>query len=300
MRYVVLIYLGYCLFTAKATTAQDPKLTTRDKNEVFADFVLPEYSERLATSSQSIDRVIFSGSKFGKIHLSENAPDASLRHGNHAAIAVVAPQFDRQNGQDQDGPQITFSLQLLPALPSTDGHVATGRLTAIYNGFDMSPIHGWFPNETMLGVFGATFVTQKRQTGSSERELVRVEGTTPDLRSGFSLPIDVCEFSQVTDTSRGRSFEFLPCSVYEDFAGTHWLIYCHMGDGGVEISQCKTLWEDAPIKHTLLERPLKKLYRIGDDVVVSNMKFRVAEIVEWNTQTPRAAWVNISAIDIVR
>ena len=54
------------------------------------------------------------------------------------------------------------------------------------------------------------------------------------------------------------------------------------------------------MKVTLLSVPTMKRYRIGDEVQVSNLRFRVAEIVHWKDQKPATAWVNISDLDVVR
>ena len=298
---VLLTVIQVLSLAVTAYSTDDVNHVKRTNNEVFSDFVLPENGQQIALNSQAIESIGFVGSKFGKLTYSDVVSAGSeLRLGGHSAVAISAPKYDADSGQEIPSPQITFMLQLLPTLPPMIGRVPKGQLSGIYNGFQMTPDNGWFPNEVGLGVFGATFLTGNRQNRAGHRELVRMEGNKKNSRNSFSLPVDVSEFPQITSTSDGRAFEFLSCTIYEDFTPERWLIYCHLHEDCVVIWQCRVNWEDSPMKETLLSVPTMKRYRIGDEVQVSNLRFRVAEIVHWKDQKPATAWVNISDLDVVR
>lgn len=290
------------LSIANATLpADETALATRCNNEVFAAFILPEAGHRVALTSQAIDRVLFSQSKIGQIHWNNPAfAEPTSRHGNHSGTVTFTMEYPKGGNDEVFTPRVVFAIDLLPKLPPMVGRTPKGSLVGVYSGFDMTPMNGWFPAETRLGAFGATFLTQKSETPKSDREFIRVPPPVPNVRTSFSLPIDVSKDRTIRDLSGVKRVSMQPYAVYEDFKFTEWLIYSRTIKEGVEISQCQCRWDNETFTLTLNGEISTQRYKIGDMVQVSNLEFRVEEIVEGNQQAVPAAWVNIADIDVVR
>ncbi len=292
----------YCLslMDINILSAEDPDPAKCCNNQVFAAFFL-QAPISIAETSQGIDRVLFSKSKFAQIYFKNGVlADPKARYGNHAATCTGT-----ENGVIDDeilvmAPQVFFAIDLLPELPPMVGRQPRGTLTAIYAGYRMKPVNGWYPEETKFGVFGATFRTQVRNSPASDREFIRLPTEAPDLGAGFSLPIDLDKNNNADRLSYSREISMRPCAVYEDFGFTEWIIYSRIVDDEIEIShrQVKKNYDTLTMNGTT--ELVTQRYGINDTVQVSNLKFRIEEIVKFDDQVVPVAWINIADIDVVR
>ena len=295
---VVIFYLS--LLDVTTLSAEDPDPAKCCNNQVFAAFFW-QAPVSIAETSQGIDRVLFSRSKFAQIHFKDGVlPDPEARYGNHSATSTGT-----ENGVIDDeilvmAPQVFFAIDLLPELPPMVGRQPKGTLTAIYAGYRMKPINVWYPEETKLGVFGATFSTQVRKTPASDREFIRVPTKEGDLAAGFSLPIDLDKNNNADRLSYSREISMRPCAVYEDFGFTEWILYSRIVDDEIEISHRQVKKNYETLTMTGSTELVTQRYKIDDTVHVSNLKFRIEEIVKIDDQAVPTAWINIADIDVVR
>lgn len=287
-------------------SADDGEVAKRCHNQALAPFVPLVAGQRIAATSQAIDRIVFidpdpnfddrlDGWKYSA------ATNDPLSYGNHS----VRVQLTKNSAQDAKS-EIMFlgvisTIQLLPDFPHFRGVKPWGRLIAFDQVSEMSPVNGWFPAETKRGLFGATFSTQKAASRHGDREFVRVPATDPSKLACFSLPIDLVIDRTIKDFFGATQAKMPAHTVYEDFGNTEWLIHCKIDDeGSVGISQCESRWDYGTNTLSQVGEISRQRYKIGDLVQVSNLKFGVEEVVSFNQQAVPSAWVNISAIDIVR
>lgn len=294
-----------CSLSRSKLQADEPRIVTT-RNQLFSEFVLPETGQQIAATSQAVTRIEFAGSKFGKLEFEKDATSApETRIGQHASVCifkmVYTPAINYEGPPEVFSPVVSFSIYLLPELPSMTGRKPTGRLEAVNMGCNITE-NGWYPAETRLGAFGATFATQKCETASSDRDFVRwhVPEADRNRRTSFSLPIDLQKHFDISRYSKSDTFTGFPISIYEDFTPDEWVIYCRLHDEGVEIWHGRARWEPSNAEVTMLVRPTSAVYRVGDLVEVSNLRFRIAGIVHFHDQAYPTAWINIYDLDVAR
>jgi len=288
------------LLGTTTASAEDPDPAQCCNNQVFASFYWPG-PIAIAVTSQGIDRVLFSGSPFAQIQWKDPAlSNPKSRSGNHAAQCTGTEINPPGNGDLVMAPQLYFSIDLLPDLPPMVERQPRGKLTAIYAGFRMKPINGWYPEETKLGVFGASFSTHVRKTPASDKEFIRLPTDGRESASGFSLPIDLEKIRNARRLDDEGEISMLPCAVYEDFGFTEWIIYSRLVEDGVEISHRQVKRGYDTLALTGNTGLMTQRYKIGATVQVSNLTFRIVEIVKPDDQVVPAAWINIADIDVVR
>jgi len=212
------------VFGVTTLLAEDPDPAKCCNNQVFAAFFWPG-GIGIAVSSQGINKVLFSKSKFAEIHFQDGVlADPNSRFGNHAATCIFTEINPPGNGDLVMTPQLFFALDLLPQLPPMVGRQPKGTLTAIYAGYKIRTINGWYPEETKLGLFGATFSTQVSKTPASDGEFIRLPTDGRHSASAFSLPLDLVRKRHPKFLNYSNEISMLPCAVYEDFGFTEWII----------------------------------------------------------------------------
>ena len=287
-------------------SADDGQVAKRCHNQALAPFVPLAAGQRIAATSQAIDRIVFTDSDPNSGDRLEGwghsaAANASLNYGNHSVRVQRKKKSTPTPKKEIMTLNLMSTIQLLPDFPFFLGVKPWGRLIAFDRGLEMTPVNNWVPAETKRGLFGATFSTQTVESPQGDREFVRVPTTTPNKLASFSLPIDLIADRNINDAFDVPLAKMPPCVVYEDFGNTEWLIYCQIDDeDGVVISQCEMRWDEINDNQKQTGEISRQRYKIGDMVQVSNLKFGIEEIVSFDQQVVPAAWVNISAIDIIR
>ncbi len=286
--------------------ADDREVAKRCNNIALAPFVPLDAGARLARTSQAIDRVLFTSpdpdpKKTFKLNDWNNAENDSATSNYGKDFARIG--FRRMSAENAKvpvlNPCLVSQIQLLPDFERFLGVKPWGRLISIYSCSE-PPENDWFPAGTRVGLFGGTFSTQKAETPEGDREFVRVQKQDENNRPCFSLPIDLAADHTVKDSFGVRPIEMPSHAEYEDFGNTEWMIYSRIVDYGVEISQSEIRWDYATSTQVQTGEVSTERYRVGDMFQVSNLKFRIEEIVRFDNQEVAAAWVNISEIDIVR
>jgi len=283
----------------------DPDVAKRCQNQALAPFVPLDAGWRIAATSQAIDKIGFSdpypksGRKLDAWTIRE---PAKTSYGHHYAWVIFGKTSAPGANQQTFAPVVSYQLQLLPNFESPKflGVKPWGRLIGHYFDPQMSVANEWFPSETKLGIFGATFSTQIAETAQGDREFVRVPTPDSDQRACFSLPIDLADNRTMKDAFGVPREKMPPQAAYEDLGNTEWMIYSRILADAVEISTCETRWNYGTNTPEQIGAISIGVYKFGAPFQVSNLKFRINEIVCFDTQEVPAAWVNISDLDIVR
>jgi len=285
--------------------ADDPEVAKRCNNQALAGFVPLDAGWRIAATSQAIDRIIFTDpdpKSERKLDTWTIREPAKSSYGHHNAWVIFGKTSTPEANLQTFAPVVSYQFQLLPNFESPQflGVKPWGRLIGRYWAPQMSVTNDWFPSETKLGIFGATFSTQIAETTQGDRQFVRVTASDSNQRACFSLPIDLADNRTMKDAFGVPRWKMPPQAAYEDFGNTEWMIYSRIVEDGVEISTCETRWDYPANTSKQIGDISTAMHKFGATVQVSNLKFRINEIVRFDTQEVPAAWVNISDLDIVR
>lgn len=244
--------------------------------------------------SQGIQRILFAKGRVGELDIKKRPVSEAPRLGNHASSCTFEMVYPLDSDDRVFTPRLTFSADMLAVAGGRGGAHMSGRLVAVYSGFEMTPHNGWFPAAMKIGAFGATFATSRCATPKSDRELIREPIVNTDSIGDFSLPVDVSARRTTSSLKNRTALRMLPYAVYNDSSGEQWMIYSRFLGEAVEISVARVKWDQSSLSVSRRGPVLSGVYYRGNTVCVADLQFEVLDFVEVANQVPPAAWITVS------